>query len=89
MKAKNHNAKLSVQVQHMETIARLKGDLAQAISSSSATAAAAAAVSGHSPYSHSHDDTVSRAADDSAVSGLGTARLTPCDGATLNVDRFR
>jgi hypothetical protein len=69
MKAKNHNAKLSVQVQHMETIARLKGDLAQAISSSSATAAAAAAVSGHSPYSHSHDVTVSRAADDSAVSG--------------------
>jgi hypothetical protein len=61
----------------METIARLRGDLAHAIassassssaSSSSAAAAAAAAV-GQSPYSRDHDVTLSRA-DDASASGV-------------------
>jgi hypothetical protein len=62
----------------METIARLKGDLAQALASASSSSAAAA-VTGLSPYSHAHDVANIRAAvDDSTASGH-VQRLR-CDG---------
>jgi hypothetical protein len=64
----------TLQVQLMETISRLKADLAQAISTSSSSASAA--VAGHAPYSHAHDLALGRgAASDDAVAGGHLQRL--------------
>ena len=59
----------------METIARLRGDLAQALASASSSSAAAAAATGLSPYSHAHDVANTRAAVDDSVAGGHVQRL--------------
>ena len=66
----------------METIARLRGDLALAIassssssSSSSSTTSAAAATAGLSPYSHAHDVAGNRTVVDDTVASGNVQRL--------------